>query len=1267
MTVMKAGLLISADSDQAQAEIARLEAEIAKISGTATTATGQLTGVTAELQTARNRLLSQFDPLIAAQLRHNQIVEEAVRLAQGGALSAQELAKVNAGATAELQRATAAAAQHANGLQNVRIGMQQLGFQAGDFTTQVAMGQNALVAFAVQSQQAVGALQLMAGAGDQAKGKLGQFATFMAGPWGIALGIALPIIGILGSKLLEAGDASDTAKAATINFTDTLVARTGAVDNFRAAVDQLNGSTRSLINTQALMIDSTLQYAQASIANIDQQIAQQERALKQTQASAPGAVENFFFGGGIANRRQQDAIRATIGELQTAKRGFEQSAQEARVALERRTAIEAADPIAGQRAEIQRAKEKLERDRFDTLRRMSGAIDPLSGNGQNLSAAEFQRQYAELERQEAQLNSRRDKPNSSSNRSTEAAARAVVRLNQQAENYAERTADAIAKINDQWTEQPSRIQQANDATRKLNAIIREAQDKLEGKGLGEEQIAELQGAITGAQAALAAVSQGIQKPFRDMVEQSERQRDIQLLILQGREREAEVLARTQQLSDQIGTVTSAQRAEIERIVAEEERLNELLARREDILGIYNQAIGGLRSSLEELLSGGSAGNFFKSIRQNARQLQGQLLTEQLFGGSLRDIEKKLRQQTGMEGAVEVLERQTRGAGDQMQSAGSAAASLASSLNAAAAQIRSANARISSAAAIHTGIATGSMGSASGLGIRNVGAGIRASAAIHTGVATGSMGSASGAANGEIVVRARTRVPGPDNGLAKAFDGTVVGLSPNEFLRLMAEAQTDPLMEKLDEIFGLNFFRKLAQTASGTLYGYTTAGPVGAVLGGIQGLVRDLGNGGKINASWAETISKSLGAGLEGAQTGMQVAAFGKMLGIKTSSTGGSIGGAIGAMSGIPGGDIIGSIAGSLIGGALKSAKRGTATVGAVNGAAEITGTRGNSSSRISAAKGLAGGALDALDQIINALDGELGTFSGSIGIRNKKFVVDPTGQGRTKGRGVQKFESEADAQAALLRDLIADGAVKGISAAVQKALGSSPDIERAMKEALAVQDVEQLLGGLTGQWAKAFREFEAQASERLRIARQYGFDVAALEARNAEDRLKLQEKLLTDQIGGLQDLITEMTSGSLFEGSAVDRRTAILAEIEKARAALGRGEEGAGDRLAQLFRDLNEVSKSIYGTTGGFAQDRSSILDQARAAIAETNARIQQARGGGGDPAVVSALDENNDQNAQIIAALADQNSLLAAIAGELTANTKNNNFDSIIDRVRTS
>ena len=1239
MTVMKAGLLISAESEQAQAEIARLEAEIAKISGTAVAATGQLTGASAELQTARNRLLSQFDPLIAAQLRHNETVAEAIRLAQGGALSAAELAKVNAGATAELQRATIAAGQHANGLQNVRIGMQQLGFQAGDFTTQVAMGQNALVAFAVQSQQAVGALQLMAGAGDQAKGKLGALANFMGGPWGIALGIALPIIAILGTKLLEAGDASDTAKASTIDFTDTLVARTGAVDNYRAAVDQLNSSTRSLINTQSLLIESSLAFAQNSIANVDRNIAETKKQLAQTKADAPGPIASLFYDG-YFNKRAQDGLKQQLQELYGVRRGLEQSAQEARTAQERQRAIEAADPVLRQRSELQRKQDLLIQDRLNTQRRMSGAIDPMSP-GRNLSADQFEREYAELERLKNDLNNKPDRRDKPSTGNSVASAQSIVRLNQQAENYAERTADAIARINDQWTEQPSRIQQANDAARKLNAIIREAQDQLADpskKKLGADQVAALQGTIKSAEAALAAVSQGIQKPFRDMVEQSERQRDVQLLILQGREREAEVLARTQQLSDQIGTVTSAQRAEVERIVAEEERLNEMLSRREDILGIYNQAIGGLRSSLEELFSGGSAGNFFKSIRQNARQLQGQLLTEQLFGGPLRELEKKLRQQTGMEGAVEVLERQTRGAGEQLQSAGTAAASFASSLNAAAAQIRNAGSGITAAAAVHGGIAAGSMGTASG----------------------------AGAGNGEIVVRARARVKGPEDGLAKAFDGTVVGLSPNEFLRLMAEAQTNPLMEKLDEIFGLNFFRKLSQTASGTLYGFQTGGPVGAVLGGIQGLVRDLGNGGKINASWAETISKSLGAGLEGAQTGQQVAAFGKMLGIKTSSTGGSIGGAIGAMSGIPGGDIIGSIAGSLIGGVLKSSKRGTATVGAVNGSAEVTGTRGNSASRISAAKGLAGGALDALDQIIAALDGELGSFSGSIGIRNKKFVVDPTGQGRTKGSGVQKFDSEADAQAALLRDLIADGAVKGISAAVQKALGSSPDVEKAMKEALAVQDVEQLLGGLTGQWAKAFREFEAQASERLRIARQYGFDVAALEARNAEDRLKLQQKLLTDQIGGLQDLITEMTSGSLFEGSAVDRRTAILAEIEKARASLAKGEEGAGDRLAQLYRDLNEVSKSVYGTTGGFAQDRSNILDQARAAIAETNARIQQARGGG-DPAVVSALDENNDQNAQIIAALSDQNSWLASIATDLAVTTKGANYDRIINTVRTS
>lgn len=134
-------------------------------------------------------------------------------------------------------------------------------------------------------------------------------------------------------------------------------------------------------------------------------------------------------------------------------------------------------------------------------------------------------------------------------------------------------------------------------------------------------------------------------------------------------------------------------------------------------------------------------------------------------------------------------------------------------------------------------------------------------------------------------------------------------------------------------------------------------------------------------------------------------------------------------------------------------------------------------------------------------------------MRNKKYVVDPSGQGKTKGSGVQKFATEQEASAALLADLIADGAVKGVSEAVQKALRSSPDVQQAVNEAMKVQEVEMAIGGLGAQLSKAFKDLEKQAQERLRVARQYGFDVVAIEQKNAEDRLKLSEQLLQQQVG----------------------------------------------------------------------------------------------------------------------------------------------------------
>jgi len=94
--------------------------------------------------------------------------------------------------------------------------------------------------------------------------------------------------------------------------------------------------------------------------------------------------------------------------------------------------------------------------------------------------------------------------------------------------------------------------------------------------------------------------------------------------------------------------------------------------------------------------------------------------------------------------------------------------------------------------------------------------------------------------------------------------------------------------------------------------------------------------------------------------------------------------------------------------------------------------------------------------------------------------------------------------------------------------------------------------------------------------------------------------------------------------------------------------EGAADKLAKLLEDLNAVSKEAFGTTGGFAADRSTIQDVARDTIAKANQRIAEAQKVS-DPALAetnAALDENNGQNAQIIAILQAFQAQLGSFSG---------------------
>lgn len=422
-------------------------------------------------------------------------------------------------------------------------------------------------------------------------------------------------------------------------------------------------------------------------------------------------------------------------------------------------------------------------------------------------------------------------------------------------------------------------------------------------------------------------------------------------------------------------------------------------------------------------------------------------------------------------------------------------------------------------------------------------------------------------------------------------------------------------------------------------------------------------GGSVGKSTGTAMDKVFGTGGSFAAT-LKNAGIGYAAGsIAGSGAGGAVGGAVGgkvaekyltSLLGTAAGPL-GSIVGGLLGGVVgklfaPKAAPGGATVSNVGGSAGVSGSVGSDRAAIQAGTGLAGSVSATINQIVAQLGGTIGDFNVQIGKYKDDLRVNVNGKalGGVTGSGASGFGTDENAAVNFAAaQAIAQGAIAGVSDAVAKALRSSPDVDAALKEALKVQQVETLIGGIGGQIDKAFRDFEATAKERVRIAQAYGFDVVAIEKRNAADRAKVAEDLLKGQVGSLQNLIAEMTRGSLFEGSAIERIAALKPEIEKAKADLDSGVAGAGDTLAGLYEQLNAASKAANGTTGAYAADRTMILDQARAAVARANERITAAQAAPSDPALRetnAALEESNDLAARMLAEMAEQTALLAQL-----------------------
>ncbi len=209
---------------------------------------GQFTAKVRSLQTA-------LDPAGAALKTYRsevRLLQEAYKL---GAVS-QDQFKAGMQSAVTSYRQSSATVAGVN--RQSRGGLQNLGFQLNDVAVQFAGGTRAAIIFAQQGPQIVQAVQMMAGG-------TSKFATFMGGPWGVAIGLGVSVLGVLAAKMFETDDASKKLKDSTLSLNDALRKHALASDAARKAIDDYNAAQKQERDNAEGLIKINLGLAEADI------------------------------------------------------------------------------------------------------------------------------------------------------------------------------------------------------------------------------------------------------------------------------------------------------------------------------------------------------------------------------------------------------------------------------------------------------------------------------------------------------------------------------------------------------------------------------------------------------------------------------------------------------------------------------------------------------------------------------------------------------------------------------------------------------------------------------------------------------------------------------------------------------------------------------------------------------------------------------------------------------------------------------------------
>jgi hypothetical protein len=712
--------------------------------------------------------------------------------------------------------------------------------------------------------------------------------------------------------------------------------------------------------------------------------------------------------------------------------------------------------------------------------------------------------------------------------------------------FGEDAAKRIDNIRDSFADIPPQIERINRASRELDDIISD---------LGNRKPLGFTDAVAEAQALKAALPDMVAgQIMRQITDEARQQFQIQNLISQGRDAEAAALQNIFRIEQTLGPLTAERRREMLGIADAEQRHIEALQRVQQMQAAYLDATRSIRGEVEAILGGYGKISNLKGIFQ---QLQGRVLTEQIFGDVFRDMDRWVKEKTGIGSSVDMMAQEVDRAGD---AAGTFADRLVEATNTLAGAVSSSALGVASARGVESSWALGNLS------------------------APKLLTAPQDAANDNQGIVVVANKPGRQ---------TVNDLSPQQYFEKQSQNLAKPIIGAISDVLGPGLAKTLGGPLTGAIEGYLTTGTgFGAALGGLKDL-----------KGLPDKLSAGLGKAFGGAQTGAQVAGIGNALGLGLSNTGSQIGGAIGSFIPIPGGDIIGSVVGGLIGKLFGKRPRGSGSVtqSGVTASANDGGIR-------DALDGFGTNLQGAIGRIADAFGAQVGNYSVGIGRYKDYFQVSSVANDpRLGGTYFQNRSSNAlydgkdpeEAMRAAILNALQDGAIKGIRDGSMRLLKAGKDLDAQIQKALDFENVfkrlkafEDPVGAALDTLNAEFTKLKATFAEAGASAAEY----AALEKLYGIERADAIKTANEQVLGSLKDLIKSLTIGN-ENRSLRDREAEALRAFTPLDARVKAGDTTAFSDFSQAAQDLLDIQRQLYGSQSQFFASEDAIKSVAQAAI----------------------------------------------------------------------